>query len=293
MDSRRIEIASDLSLDCRIGGPEGAPTILFLHGFPDFSYGWRKQLAHFEAKGFRVIAPDLHGYAGSSKPKAKERYLLGQIASDISEMLDRLGVQKCHVVGHDWGAALTWQLLTEHGSRFHTGTALCVPHLKVFFEHVFRNRHGQALRSWYMGLFQFPWLPEQLFKIKDGAWLASLLVKSSRRGTFTEADEDAYRRAWANPGAPTAMLNWYRANVFRARDKEADAASRVDVPMLIIWGDKDVALNHHMAEDSLKHCRQGRVLHFEKGTHWVHMEYPDEVNAAIEGHVKKSGTGTA
>lgn len=283
MESRRVEVAKDLALDCRIDGPADGEPLLFLHGFPDFSHGWRKQLPYFASRGFRVVAPDLHGYAASSKPKDKRRYHLKSVAADVIKLLDRLGIDKCHVIGHDWGAALTWRLAEDHATRLHTATVMCVPHLDVFFKHIRRNSHGQLLRSWYMGLFQLPWLPEQLFKVKGGRWLADLLAKSSRRGTFTSADLDAYVAAWANPGAPTAMLNWYRANVFGSKDDKNPG--EILTPMLIIWGDKDLALNHYMAEDSAAFCRDARVMHLPKGTHWVQLEYPEEVNTAIESHV--------
>src|SRR5690606_32101939 len=159
--------------------------------------------------------------------------------------------------------------------RFRSGTVICVPHLRVFFDHILKNRHGQMLRSSYIGFFQLPFLPELLFRYRGGQWLADLLTSTARRGTFTDADKAAYIKAWSVPGAPTAMLNWYRANI-RRRDKTQ--SGKVKPPMLIVWGDRDRALNHHMADDSLGYCEYGKVLHIEKGTHWVHVEFADQVN---------------
>ncbi len=263
------------------GDPAGTP-ILFLHGFPDFHYGWRRQVPFFAGHGYRVLTPDLLGYGKSEKPRALDRFRLNAVAREVLDLLDARGIETCHLVGHDWGASLSWVLLNEHPERFRTGTVICVPPHPVFQDFIVHNRHGQTLRSFYMALFQLPWMPEKLVTARDGRVLAGMLRKSSRPGTFTDADLALYRDAWREPGAPRAMFNWYRANIRKPPDR---ADVDVKVPMLILWGDRDSALDHHMAEASLAHCRDGRVQHFPEGTHWVHAEFPEAVNAAIHAFV--------
>ncbi len=285
--SQTVSIGDDFSFHVTTDGPATGTPILFLHGFPDFSHGWRHQLPYFAAAGYRVIAPDLHGYSATSKPKDVARYRLDAVAADVLTLLDRLGIKQCHVVGHDWGAALTWRLVALAPERFATATVMCVPHLKVFFDHIRYNKHRQALRSWYMAFFQVPAVPELLFKRQGGRWFAKLLARSARRGTFSDADQAAYAAAWSQPGAPTAMLNWYRANVRGGRRRAQQNTDKIKPPMLIVWGDRDAALNHHMAEDSAAYCDDARVLHFAKASHWVHMEFAPAVNVALLEHVKR------
>lgn len=273
-----------MTLTGLVDGPKDGPVVLFLHGFPDFSHGWRKQISFFVAKGFRVIAPDLPGYAGTSKPKDLARYKLGSLAADVLKLLDAFKVERCHIVGHDWGASLTWNVVDAAPQRFMTATVICVPHMKVFLDHVRHNKHGQLLRSWYMILFQIPVLSESLFKLKGGRWFAGLLAQSARKGTFSEEDQAAYAAAWQVPGAPTGMLNWYRANM---RGKRRPSKGKIVPPMLILWGDRDSALNHHMAEDSLPFCEKARIQHFPEGTHWVHVEHADAVNASLLAHFQE------
>lgn len=290
----RIRLDADVTLtvvDRKASPSDGfSRTVLFLHGFPDFHRGWRKQTSYFSSLGYRVIAPDLHGYASSSKPEAVGRYRIDRVARDVVAMLDQLGVATCHLVGHDWGAALAWRLAVAFPERFTTAAMLCVPHPNVFIDHLKKNTNGQALRSSYMAFFQLPVVPELMFRVKGGRWLARVIAKGSRPGAFTEDDERAYVAAWKEPGAHTGMLNWYRANKRMVADKLRN--KKVAMPTLVIAGDRDPALNPQMADDSLAYCEQGRVLHVPDATHWVQMEFPDVVNEALRAHFEDIASET-
>src|SRR5690606_1914578 len=130
--------------------------------------------------------------------------------------------------------------------------------------------------SAYVGFFQIPGLPETLLRAGDFRLMKRAMRTSSRPGTFTEADLDRYRAAWAEPGALTAMLNWYRA--LRRSPATSD---RVAIPTLVIWGVQDRFLQRGLAEASLVLCDHGRALWLDNATHWVQHEEPDRVNAAM------------
>ena len=134
------------------------------------------------------------------------------------------------------------------------------------------------LRSWYFGFFQVPWLPERLLRASDFAALRQALTKTSLPGTFQVDDLERYREAWAQPGALTAILNWYRALPLHPR---AFRAERITVPVRVIWGDRDPGLQTGLAEASLALSERGEVFHLADATHWVHHEKPDEVNRLI------------
>lgn len=247
---------------------QGRPVML-LHGFPDFWYGWRRQMGPLVQNGYRVIVPDLRGYNLSDKPAPVQSYMLDELASDVLRLADDVSPgEPLALVGHDWGAAIGWWIGIHQAERLNRLVIINVPHPVVFAEHL--RRPSQMLKSWYILLFQLPRVPELVLGWKGYGGLTRLLLLSSHRGAFTETDLVQYRAAWNQPGALTAMLNWYRA-VARYRPR-LRRSPRVTVPTLIFWGARDVALGREMAEPSRRFCADGRLVVFEHASHWPHLE---------------------
>jgi pimeloyl-ACP methyl ester carboxylesterase len=155
---------------------------------------------------------------------------------------------------------------------------LNAPHNTVIRQNL-RGNPRQLLRSWYMLFFQLPWLPEALGRAGNWRGMAWALRRTSRRGTFTDADLEHYRRAWSEPGAYTAMLNWYRA--LRLRPPTAARQGRITVPTLLLWGVHDAFLGREMAAQSVALCKQGELDLIQRASHWVQAEEPDRVNQKI------------
>jgi pimeloyl-ACP methyl ester carboxylesterase len=258
-------------------GPADGPLLILLHGFPEFWYGWRHQIDALAEAGYYVWAPDQRGYNLSDKPSGISAYSLDTLVADIIGLIDAAGRQKAIVVGHDWGAAVAWWAAVTYPNRIERLTVLNVPHPVVMKQFARRNL-GQMLRSWYIGFFQLPKLPEFLVQLNNWHFLKQAL-RSSHRGTFSHEDIQHYQQAWAQPGASTAMINWYRA-VLRSPMKRQSSV-RVTVPTLIIWGVKDAFLKREMAQLSLTMCDNGRLIYLENATHWVQHEEPDRVTALI------------
>jgi epoxide hydrolase 4 len=259
-------------------GPADGQPVVLLHGFPEFWYGWRKQIPALAAAGFRVIVPDQRGYNLSDKPRGAAAYTAPELIADILGLLDHFGYDKVCLAGHDWGAAVAWALAVNHRERFHGLAALNVPHPAVMLSFL-RRDPGQMLRSWYIAFFQLPWLPEALFRARGWAGGVRLLRFSGREGTFTEEDFKSYRAAWSQPGAITAMIHWYRA---LARHRPSlPPEPRVRVPALILWGARDVALSRRMIQPSLEYCDDGRAVVLEEASHWVQHDCPEQVNAHL------------
>ena len=255
-------------------GPSDGPLVIPLHGFPEFWFGWRHQIEPLAAAGFRVLVPDQRGYNLSSKPEGVRAYTLDVLAEDVLGLAAALGRSKFVVVGHDWGGALAWHVTARNPDRIERAVILNGPYLAATRGYA-RSHPGQMLKSWYVGLFQVPWLPERLLSAADFAWLRRALIRTSLPGAFQADDLERYREAWAQPGALTAMLNWYRALPLQARSLRAE---RIRVPVRVIWGDRDPWLQRGIAEASLALCERGEVFHLPDATHWVQHDKPAEVN---------------
>ena len=261
----------DIRLHAVAAGPIDGPLVILLHGFPEFWYSWRKQIGPLADAGFRVVAPDQRGYNLSSKPPRVRDYSIGNLVADVVFIAGRLGRERFHLAGHDWGAAVAWATALLAPDRLNKLAILNVPHPTVFLRTV-RSNPRQMLRSWYMAFFQLPGIPESRFSANNFEMGIRSLVASSRPGTFSTADLDEYRKAWSNPGTVTAMINWYRA-FFRTR-LPLPANSKVHVPTRILWGRRDMFLLPDMAQHSLAFCDSAELTYFPQATHWLQHEEP-------------------
>lgn len=260
-------------------GPANEPLVILLHGFPEFWYGWKQQIEPLAAAGYRVWVPDQRGYNLSDKPAGIGAYSIDTLAADVVGLIDAAGAQKVVVVGHDWGAAVAWWVAATYPGRVERLVVLNVPHPAVMKRFARRNM-GQMLRSWYIGFFQLPLLPEVLVRLGNWVVMARTLHTSSRPGTFSGADLAQYKTAWSQPGAFRAMVNWYRAAL--QRPPARDTAIRITVPTLLIWGVRDRFLKRDMAQPSIDLCDNGRVVFFESATHWVQHEEAERVTELIK-----------
>ncbi len=259
-------------------GPEHGPLVILLHGFPEFWYGWQKQIEPLAQSGLRVWAPDQRGYNLSDKPSGLPAYRLDELAHDILGLISAAGREQAYIVGHDWGAIVAWWLGIHYPGRIKKLVILNGPHPKVF-QKTLSTHPDQWLRSTYAAFFQIPFLPEATLRNKDWQLVVETLRNSSQPGTFLDEDIERYRQAWWKKGAMTCMLNWYRSALRQFPNLGGDLIVRP--PALILWGARDAALRSSMAEDSLKYCQDGRLVMFEDATHWLQHEKPGEINDLI------------
>jgi len=259
------------------GNPKGKPVVL-LHGFPEFWYGWRHQIPALVAAGYRVIVPDQRGYNLSDKPKGVHSYGMEELGQDVIGLLNHFKIEKADFAGHDWGAAVAWGIAISFPQRIERLVIMNVPHPAVMLD-TLRTSPRQILKSWYIGFFQIPGLADWMLQANHYAAIGRLLASSGKTGTFTPSDLVEYRKAWAQPGALTAMINWYRA-IFRVRPGQ-QADLRVHIPTLVLWGKRDVALSAEMAQRSIELCEDGRLVYFENATHWVQHDEAEEVNRQL------------
>ncbi len=259
-------------------GPKSGIPILLLHGFPEFWYGWKKQISALAQAGCRVIVPDQRGYNLSDRPQGLKAYCVDSLVEDIIGLINVLEYEKVNLVGHDWGAGVAWMLAIKHPEKLHRLGIINVPHPAVIRRFLQRD-FEQMRRSLYALFFQLPWVPEMILSAGNWSVMANGIRRSARNNAFTDEDIEKYKEAWSQPSAMTTMLNWYRA-AFRYRPQITNDM-RVHVRTLILWGVNDVALSRRMARPSLDYCEDGNLIFFPDATHWVQHEEADEVNRRL------------
>ena len=256
-------------------GPQSGVPVVLLHGFPEFWYGWRKQIPALVEAGCRIIIPDQRGYNLSDKPKGVKNYSVDILVEDIIGLIDALGYEKVNLVGHDWGAVVAWKLAIKYPERLHKLSIMNVPHPAVMKRFLQRDLE-QMRRSWYAAFFQLPWIPEAALQAGNWRRLEQAIRGKNNPQSFTDKDIEKYKKAWSQSDAMTSMLNWYRAAV-RSRGSSSND-KRVKVPTLMMWGIKDTALTHRMARPSMDYVDEGNLILFPDASHWVQHDAADEVN---------------
>jgi pimeloyl-ACP methyl ester carboxylesterase len=263
----------DLTFDAVTQGPADGPLVLLLHGFPQTSWSWRRVMPVLAAAGYRVVAPDQRGYSPGARPVDVSAYRMPDLVADVIGMLDALGADTADVVGHDWGAAVAWQVAYRHPARVRTLTAVSVPHPLAFVA-ALRTDEDQRRRSEYMRWFQ-----------QEGTAEEALLAGGLRElfGGAEDADADHYVAHMSQPGALTAGLNWYRAQELA----DVETMGPVQVPTLYVWSDQDAALGPVAADATAQFVDapyRFEVLHGI--THWVPEQAPDELSRLLLEHLR-------
>lgn len=259
-------------------GPKEGELVLLLHGFPEFWYGWRHQMAALAEAGYHVWAPDQRGYNLSDKPEKVSDYRIEALVEDVAGLVRASGREKVILVGHDWGGIVAWYMARTYPEMIEKLIILNAPHERAMGKQLVQHPF-QLLRSSYILFFQLRGLPEKVFQTSGWQAATDALEKTSRPGAFSEADLNQYRKAWSKPGAMRAMLNWYRANMPSLMKPSVPAT--VKVPTFIIWGAKDQFLGRELAQKSLAYCEDGRGVMLGEATHWLHHEDPERVNRFI------------
>ena len=267
----------------------GDRLVVLLHGWPECWYSWRHQLRALGTR-FRVVAPDMRGFNLSDKPARVDDYRLNRLVDDVTGLIRHLGAREAAVVGHDWGAAVAWAVAQQYPDYVSKLAALQVPPPAVWAKNL---SLGQLLRSWYMFFFQLPKLPEWWIARQDFAALEKMMRSSARPGTFNAADIAVYKSALREPGALTAGLNYYRANVRALIKLRPDASGhkaqeRVRVPTLFIFGERDLAIIPETVRGVEDYVDAPyRELRLARASHWVQQEYAAEVNAALTSFLEE------
>ena len=269
---------------------DGEDLALLLHGFPELAFSWRHQLPALAGAGYRAWAPDLRGYGGTTRPTAMADYAMEHLMDDVEALVAAAGVESTTLIAHDWGALIAWQVAMRRPELVDRLVIMNVPHPSVA-DRVLRRSPRQMLRSWYVFFFQLPWLPEKLLGARGaraiGKAFSDMAVHPER---FDDEVLDVYRQAALEPGALTAMVNYYRALVRGggARRMKKLGTPVIETPTLMVWGEQDSALGIEMTEGTEEHVADLTLHRLPDASHWVQQDAPDEVNAILTAWLSPS-----
>ena len=277
-EARTIAV-NGLELHTIVAGPLDGPLVVLLHGFPENWYTWRKQIRPLVETGYRVVVPDQRGYNLSDKPRGIHPYRLEALSADVVELIRAFEREKAIVVGHDGGGVVAWHLAMHHPEVVEQLIVMNAPHPAAYLREI-RSNPAQQRRSWYVGFFQLPIVPEALLG-HDPIESAGRFFRQGavNQEAFSSFDIHVMASALAQPGALTGMLNWYRA---AARDRSALESLRpIDRPTLLIWAEDDVALGRSLTYGLEPWISNLKIHYIPRCGHWVQNEAPDEVNAQL------------
>ena len=268
-------------------GPADGRPVLLLHGFPQSAWSWRHQVEALGAAGYRVVAFDQRGYSAGARPAETEAYRVSELVGDVLGVADSLGWDVFDLAGHDWGAAIAWQVGGRHQDRLRTLTILSVPHPFAFGMALASGDGDQQERSSYIQMFRQVGVAEELFlgdggEAGDGrgpgAGIRDLYAKTG----MSEADSQPYVDLLLQPGALTAALNWYRA----ASAEDMAGIGAISMPTMYVWSTEDPALGRVGAEATGQFVAGPYRFEVLDGiSHWIAEEAPDALNALLLEHL--------
>jgi epoxide hydrolase 4 len=285
LETRYFDTAPGIRLHARVCGPTDAPTLLFVHGFPEFWFSWRKQLEEF-SKDYRCVAIDLRGFNLSSQPTDVASYKPSLLVADLCAVINELGAPVHAIVAHDWGGAVAWSLAAQRPQLMKKFVVLNSPHAITFAKALASDAEQQAA-SQYMNWLRKPGCEAAL--AENG--FDRLLAMLCNGGTLDEAERAAYRECWSH--GLTGGCNYYRASPLHPDTPDAPGKIaavvaalkpelfRVTVPTQLIWGTGDAALRPVLLDGIDSHVPNLRLHRIEGAGHWLARENSVEVNAVI------------
>ncbi|MBD3729135.1 MAG: alpha/beta hydrolase [Sphingomonadales bacterium] len=295
---QRITLASGIELDVQVTGPEGAPAIIFLHGFPESHRTWRHQVPHFSDR-FRCIVPDQRGYRGSSKPQDVASYSPDKLIGDIFQLADALGVEKFTLVGHDWGGAIAWGggMMGQAMGRVERLVIMNAPHPAIFQRLLYTDPVQREASQYVRGFRD----PANDAMVREHGLAAILLkeVKWGRSPAMEDAERAALMQDWQDREAAFGMLNWYRASALVVPEMDAPfevpegaylpQVPKLTIPTLVIWAMDDLALPAGNIAGLDEYVADLTLVEVRDCGHFVPWEAPDTVNAAMDDFFAKTG----
>lgn len=277
--------AGELTFEVAQAG-DGDHLALLLHGFPELHYSWRHQIPLLAKMGYRVWAPNLRGYGGTSRPEGVRAYALDKLTGDVDALINASGAKKVTLFAHDWGAIIAWAYAITRKTALERLVIMNVPHPKCGEREI--KRWHQRKKSWYIYFFQLPFLPEKMLGREGGDAVGNLIARTAcNRDLFGREVRQVYSDAARREGARKAMVNYYRA-LARHRDTLPMGDYRVEVPTLMVWGEEDVAIHIKCTEGTEDWVSDLTLKRLPGVSHWVQQDAPDEVNAILQQWLPKA-----
>ncbi|WHU02300.1 alpha/beta hydrolase [Sphingomonas sp. NIBR02145] len=286
-ETQRIALPTGVELNVALAGDPANPPIVLLHGFPESHRTWRHQIAAL-ARDHYVIAPDQRGFGYSSRPEGVASYTPDKPVGDLLALADHLGIGPFTLVGHDWGGAIAWMAALQNPQRIARLVIVNAPHPLVFQRSIFDDP-AQRAASQYITAFRNPDFEQFVERIGLETFFDESFAKYTDAAKL-EPEKPAYLAEWSQPGAMTAMLNWYRASAILvpAPGETPERPAWLDAPFppvtqptLVIWAMQDTALLPVQLDGLEALVPDLTVVRIASAGHFVPWEKPELVNEAI------------
>ena len=284
---RQVRLRTGVTLNVALAGPDAAPPVILLHGFPESHRTWREVAPRLD-DAFRLVMPDQRGFAGSDRPEEVEAYATDTLIDDIFALADALGIERFALVGHDWGGAIAWAAALRGDPRLDRLAIVNAPHPVIFQKSLITDA-DQRRASQYITAFRTPGFEQALEAMGYEAFFEKVFGDADR---MSEAERQQYLAEWRQPGAMTAMLNWYRSArvmvpppgvTVPLPDWVLGAFPKVRVPTLVVWGMLDTALLPVQLEGLDRLVEDLQIVRVPDAGHFVPWEAPEAVADALRG----------
>lgn len=285
---RRVGLSTGVTLNVALAGPEDAPPVILLHGFPESHRTWRG-VAPLLEDSFRLIMPDQRGFAGSDRPLDVDEYETDKLIGDIFALAKALGVERFALVGHDWGGAIAWPAAMRNDPRLTKLAIVNAPHPLIFQKSLIEDADQRAA-SQYINWFRVPGAEKTIEAMGFDAFFQKTFMSHVELASVSEEEKQQYIAEWSQPGGMLPMLNWYRATKLIVPPPGATVAvpdfllrafPKIHVPTLVVWGMKDPALLPLQLEGLEALVDDLTVVKLPDAGHFAPWEAPDQVASAL------------
>ena len=297
---RRIRVRKDVHLNVALAGDRRSPAVMLLHGFPESHRTWRA-IAPLLEQRFYLVMPDQLGFAGSDRPQDEGAYATDKLVDDVFELADTLGLERFALVGHDWGGAIAWTAALKRPERLTRLAIVNAPHPVIMQKSLIEDADQRAA-SQYITAFRQPGFEKVVERMSFETFFEKTFSGHVDLSIIPEAERQQYLAEWSQPGGLTAMLNWYRASKLMVPppgvtiplpDWLLRAFPRIEVPTLVIWGMKDVALLPMQLDGLDRLIDELRIVRLPDSGHFAPWEAPEAVAAALEPFLAEDAAATA
>ncbi len=296
----RLRLSGDITLNVALAGDPRSPAVVFLHGFPESHRTWRSLVPKLRDR-FYLVMPDQRGFAGSDRPQEESAYRTEFLVDDLFDLADALGLGTFALVGHDWGGAIAWSAALKRPERLTRLAIINAPHPWIFQKSLIEDSDQRAA-SQYITAFRTPGFEQAVEAMGYEAFFQKTFSKHVDLAAIPEAEKQQYLADWSQPGAMTAMLNWYRGSrivvpppgiTVPLPEWLLKAFPKIEVPTLVIWGMKDTALLPVQLEGLAELVEDLRIVPLPNAGHFAPWEAADDVAAALEPFLAEDVTATA
>ena len=287
IEQRTLTLSTGITMNVALAGPTDAPPVILVHGFPESHRTWRTLVPLLE-KDLRLIMPDLRGFGATDKPQDVEAYATETLLADLFALADALGIDRFALVGHDWGGAIAWAAAISGNPRIERLAIVNSPHPSIFQRSLI-DHPAQRAASQYMNAFRNPAMEAGIARMGLPTFFDKSFANHVDLSAIPAEDRQQYIDDWGQPGALTAMLNWYRASRIVvptpgeqvAMPAWVDHVPKIKIPVRVIWGLDDKALLPVQLEGIGEVGDDVEVFPLPGVGHFAPWQAPDQVAAAL------------